>query len=439
MQKEKEVLVELENISKIFDRKVWAIKKINLKIYKGDGIGIIGPNQSGKTVLGRLIANQIRQTGGILEYNFNRGDVLSSVGFQFRDTIWPDGFKVKEIVNLYKSIYNMEDEAWLDELSSVFNIQDRWDNYLNSCNKSWLQLFSLFLAFIHKPELVILDEVSNTIGMDMKVKVLSFLKKYKEDHKATFVVISPDNSIFDYLCNRIIVMESGLILSDDYVNDWDSNTRFEDYTLKVMKTIESKEVKLKPDPVFKPILKKYEKKLEKATEIYDVFINSFDNIETVQNDKIFNKIKNINFNSQELHQKIITLASTGLNKSTIDDVKIAIKKLIKLFKDLKKQYKKVGTTHNYWRLIKRYLQKVEFFPKYLSNDLYGVFKTNKIIVDGNEITAELSKKELTQLRLLKKKYIQEEIKIMKFEAKILKRQERSKKQLRNLEQKNTSV
>ncbi|AHI53114.1 ATP-binding cassette domain-containing protein [Spiroplasma culicicola] len=433
----KDLLVELENVSKIFNQKVWAIKKINLKIYRGEGIAVIGPNQSGKTVLGRLIANQIKQTGGIIEYNFNRGDAFSSIGFQFRQTTWPEGFKVKEVVELYKNIYDIQDEGWLDELSNVFQVAPRLDKTLNSCNRSWLQLFALYLAFLHKPELIVLDEVSNTIGLDMKTKVINFLKKYKEEHNATFVIMSPDNSLFEALCSRIIVMESGLVLSDDYVDQWSEGENFEIYTTKLMNAIEEQQTQLKPDPVFKPILRKFENKLSKFNEVYDKFINNEQVSALIEEDSIVIKIKNINFHVQELLSRMNILASSALSKTNIDNVKIENKLLLKLIKKLVRLNKKNHKSEEYTlkKPVNQFLKGIESFTKYLRVDIHDTFKNNKVIVYGNEITAELSKKEMTQLRFLKKKYIQEEIRIMKLEARILKRQER----IRQIDEKNKVI
>ncbi|AGR41449.1 ATP-binding cassette domain-containing protein [Spiroplasma taiwanense] len=424
----KELIVVLENVSKIFNKKVWAIKKINLKIYKGEGIALIGPNQSGKSVLGRLIASQIKQTGGIIEYYFSNGDALSSIGFQFRQTSWPDGFKVKDIFELYKNIYNMKDKEWLDEILNVFDISSRWEKTLSMCNNSWLQLFSIALAILHKPEFVVLDEVSSTIGIDFKVKVLSFLKKYRDENKATFIIISPDETTFNYLCKRIIVLDNGLIISDDYISEWNENLDFDKYSLQIMQAIAEKEVNINPDPVFKPILRKYESQLEKFRAKFLTFLEK--NVQFENEEKII-YIKNINFHVNELHDQLINISTSALNKKNVDDVKNNTKKLIKLIKKTKRQFNKMDNKVEYKKSALTFFKKIAMFLKYLEEELYLNFKSSKFLVNENELTAELTKKEVTELFFLKKKYIQEEIRIMKLENRNFKRQEKIKKQTTN--------
>ncbi|AUM62840.1 ATP-binding cassette domain-containing protein [Spiroplasma monobiae] len=420
MQK-KEICVSLENVSKIFNKTVWAIKKINLKIYKGEGVAVIGPNQSGKSVLGRLIASQIKQSGGIIQYNFSGDNVMANIGFQFRQTTWPDGFKVKEVFNLYKNIHNVNDKKWIDDIINVFGIESRWEKNLSSCNSSWLQLFSIALGIIHKPELVILDEVSSSIGLDFKIKILNFLKEYKEENNATFIVISPDDATFEILCERVIVLETGFIISDDYITDWDNSLTFEKYSLSIMNAIKENEITVKPDPLFKPIIKKFDTNTEIFREKYNIFLEKNADYE---NEPYVVEIRNIDFHLNELHDILDRLNSTAINRKNLDQVILHTKMLIRIFKNTKKNINKLDPKVKYKKSALMFFSKTEKFLNYLIEDLYKSFKSNKYIAYATELTAQLSRKELEQLSSLKKKYIQEEIKVMKLENKIIRKQQK---------------
>ncbi len=422
--KNSEVTVSLENVSKIFNKKNWVIKKINLKINKGEGLAIIGPNQSGKSVLGGLIASQIKQSGGIIQYNFNNENVMANIGFQFRQTTWPEGFLVKEVFNLYKHINDIQDKEWIDELVEVFGIDLRWEKTLTSCNTSWLQLFSIALAIINRPRLVVLDEVSSSIGLDFKIKILKFLKEYKEKYEASFVVISPDDSTFELLCERVIVLDNGFIISDDHITDWKKNLTFEKYSLNIMDAISQQEIKVKPDPLFKPILKKFEENRKLFKEQYDYFLEK--NIGNEHESNIV-YIRNINYHLNELENVLVSLLSTAINRRNIEEVLLHTKMAIKIFKRTRKKVTKLDIKVKYKKSALAFFKKTEKFFNFLEEDLYNSFKSNKYIVYATELTAQLSKKELEQLSSLKKKYIQEEIKAMKLESKWVKKQQRLEK------------
>ncbi|ARU91414.1 ABC transporter ATP-binding protein [Spiroplasma clarkii] len=303
-------------MSQKFLIKKLSYQKINLKITKGEAVAIIGPNSSGKTVLGRLIASLIKPTSGIVEYNFTKGDAYTSIGFQFEHTNWPEGFKVREIVNLYVKIFAIHDEAWLEKLSNLFDINSRFDRTLNSCGSSWLKLFSLYLALVHKPELVILDEVSNSIGLDMKQKVVEFLKWYKKEYKATFIIISPDEMLFE-ICDQVIVLQNGLIASEDEISKLPQPVSYKAYITEIMRALETETVTLKPDPIFQPILKNYLVAFESFNEEYQKFM-AIKNLQTaVETSNSLTMLKNYWFHTEILHQALLKVASTALDKKIL--------------------------------------------------------------------------------------------------------------------------
>jgi len=410
-----------ENVTKIFNKKNWAIKKINLTINRGCAIAVIGPRNSGKSVLSRLIANLIKPTNGIVEYNFIKDDIYSSIGFQFEQTVWPDGFKVKEIVNLYIRIYDINDEKWLEQLAQIFDITSRWNRTLNSCSKTWLKLFSLYLAILHKPELLVLDEVSNMIGLDMKQKIIEFLKEYKKEHNATFIIVSPDGMLFEEICCKVLILQKGVIVKEESIKELlPKKNSYREYVIGIMKKLETEEIVIQPALVFKPILSKYKKYFEDLSAKYQKLTNDEKLSDLIDQRISLTMLKNYEYHTKLLYDKLWKLASTALEKKYINDVKIEIKKLLKTFKKANYLIKKEPIEFEYKETEEKIIEKILKFNKYIKKELYPIFKSNKILIGDDEITAKLSQRELLKLKALKKKYIQEEIKLMKFEQKLLK-------------------
>jgi ABC-2 type transport system ATP-binding protein len=151
---EKEILVELNNVSKIIKGE-WKVKRVDLNINRGESIGIIGQRDSGKDILTALIENKLKPTGGEIEYFFNRQKLLESVGVQISNKSWPMGFKTKDVVRLYRDIYGITDEEWMTLLIDVFELKQIWNDELINISPSWAQIVSLFVAVIHRPELLI--------------------------------------------------------------------------------------------------------------------------------------------------------------------------------------------------------------------------------------------------------------------------------------------
>lgn len=406
-------ILKLENLTKVFDNKIWALKKINLSIIRGESVAIIGPNGSGKSVLAKIISNLSEKTSGIVEYNFVKNNILHSIGYQFRDVDWPIGFVVKDVINLYKYSYGIDDEEWMDILIKTFNIEINLNKNLDGCSITWLKLFTLFLALIHKPELVILDEISNTIGIDVKNKIINFLYEYKENNNATFIFVSPDKMIFDKLCDKIVVLHNGLIIKNEYIKDMASDFEFEEFTTHIMKDIEKKTIKPKPDPVFKPILSRFE-------EFYKPYIESYENIKNklidfidkgynqIENIKV--KLKNRNHYIKVFYEQLLDISNSFLSKLKISKARKILVKLINSHKLYIKGIKRTKITDELKKMFIHYNELNTQFIIFINKKLVPIFRDDIVFVKNDDKTISMSKHELNQLKAMKQKMIHDELK-----------------------------
>lgn len=250
-------IVILDNVTKIYGKTNWIIKKVSLTINKGDCIALVGDNNAGKSILAKLIGNQISQTAGIIDYFFEEDNIFKAVGYQEREQSWPGGFKVKDILLLYLAIYEIQDKAWIDKLKDTFNVDEIINKPLNKLSIINLQLFAMFLVILHKPELLIIDEMSSSIGFETRTKIINLFKEYLSMGNSMLIVTPEDFSI-NALCTRIITMNAGEIQDDMLVNDvikqYGSTFEYMRSTVDIIKTIKRKK---KIDPTFEPLIRKY--------------------------------------------------------------------------------------------------------------------------------------------------------------------------------------
>jgi ABC-2 type transport system ATP-binding protein len=263
---EKEILVELNNVSKIIKGE-WKVKRVDLNINRGESIGIIGQRDSGKDILTALIENKLKPTGGEIEYFFNRQKLLESVGVQISNKSWPMGFKTKDVVRLYRDIYGITDEEWMTLLIDVFELKQIWNDELINISPSWAQIVSLFVAVIHRPELLILEDITSQISLDLRFQLIGFLKDYCKTTSASLIFISPEEFVFNELCDRLIAMNKGQICYDELKSDWKAGDTFENVTEKIIKKIKDKEISSE-DKVLLTTVAKFHAESEKNYKRY---------------------------------------------------------------------------------------------------------------------------------------------------------------------------
>ncbi|WP_342269088.1 ATP-binding cassette domain-containing protein [Spiroplasma endosymbiont of Aspidapion aeneum] len=400
-------VVELSNIVKIFNKDLIVLKGINLKVSYGDVIGIIGPKNSGKGVLGKIIAGDVAPSLGKLYYGFDSVSP-NNIGLQFRETSWPDGFRVKDMITLYKEIYNLEDEQWLQKLYSIFRVSDYWNNKLNKVDPLWLQLFNTFLAFLPKPKLIIIDAISTTIGVDIRKNIIDFILKYIEENDVAVIILAPDSTMFKRLCNRIILMDEGVIIKDEVIDSKARDKVYEEYLLESLKYIEENKSERILNPIYMPYIKKSLECIEIYKELYKKYIQLHFENRKLKTKKL---LLSINKWKKILFWINIVLTDLGKKIETMkrhNQIKVEISYFEKEFKKFQRYYNKSVISFKLRNDINSFLEGSYVFINFILKDLKD-FELEKTRVQKLDIINSKDK----ELERYKKKVILEEEKILK--------------------------
>ena len=124
------VVINVKNLSYSYDDKVFVLKNVNLKISKGEKIGILGESGSGKSTLAHLIAGILNPTSGIVEsdgenINRNINSWYSKIGYVPQNIFLNDA-TLKENITFYEDKNNFNQERYekavnSSQLDSVIN------------------------------------------------------------------------------------------------------------------------------------------------------------------------------------------------------------------------------------------------------------------------------------------------------------------------------
>jgi ABC-2 type transport system ATP-binding protein len=283
-------LIEVRNLNKIFKvpkkskdlskfkkRFSWfyreweekvAVKDINLDIKKGEILAYLGPNGAGKSTTIKMLTGILHPTFGSIKIFFrkNKNEIVEPINpitdrieytqklgvvFGQRSILTYD-IPVKDSFKLYKAIYGLTDEFYnkrLEYLVKMLEIEDFFETPYRMLSLGEKMRCELAASFLHKPEIVFLDEP--TIGLDAsaKIKIRKFLKKINKDEKVTIMITTHDMDDIEELCERIIFIDKGEKIFDgnlDFFKDKFSNwKRIEVYYKKVNDKEKLKEIKEK--------------------------------------------------------------------------------------------------------------------------------------------------------------------------------------------------
>lgn len=232
-------LLEINTVSKVFSfksngkiKKLTAVNNVNLKIFEGETLGLVGESGCGKSTLGNLIMNLHRPSGGDINYRGKSIFSLSKIEHQqFRkevQLIFQDPFAslnprkqigsvLQEVLHVHQ-IGNSKQERSIIIMNLLKDVglpSESYNKYPHEFSGGQRQRINIARAIILKPKVLVCDESVSALDISVQAKVLNLLNMLKEKHQFTYIFVSHDLSVVKYMSDRIAVMQSGSLIEID--------------------------------------------------------------------------------------------------------------------------------------------------------------------------------------------------------------------------------
>lgn len=205
-------LIELKKIEKSFGKNK-VLKNINLELPEGEVVAVMGPNGSGKTtmlksILGLVIPDSgkiyVKNKDSSIDFNYRK-----NIGYMPQTANYPDNLKVSELFHIVKDIRG-EDTQVDEELVEEFRLREIYNKYFGQLSGGYKQRVTGAIAFLFKPEILILDEP--TASLDPLSCEIMRKKIMKEKTKKRLIIITSHISAeAEELADRLIYILEGKI------------------------------------------------------------------------------------------------------------------------------------------------------------------------------------------------------------------------------------
>ena len=231
MTDEKKVLLKAEGLVKNFHVPggvVSSVAGVDLEIYCGETLALVGESGCGKSTLGRLLLHLIEPTAG--KVIFDGADLGAMSARELRairqrmQIIFQDPFsslnprmKVGKIIEEPMKIHGLypdkkEREAKVRELMEHIGIRPEYYNrYPHQFSGGQRQRVGIARALAVHPELVVCDEPVSALDVSIQAQILNLLRDLQQDFHLTYLFISHDLSVVRYIADRVCVMFLGRI------------------------------------------------------------------------------------------------------------------------------------------------------------------------------------------------------------------------------------
>lgn len=204
-------MIQISNINKSFNKRC-VLKNISFDIEQGKCIALIGKNGAGKSTLIDILIGNVNANSGEI---FDKHKLLQSENrsIMFQKTMFPDQLKVIEIINLYQSFY--ENPLPLEEIIELTKFDSsQLNQFVNKLSGGQQRLLDFVLSLIGQPQLILLDEPTSTMDIEIREYFWSIIENLKEDNR-TILYTSHYIEEVERMSDKIILIENGEIILND--------------------------------------------------------------------------------------------------------------------------------------------------------------------------------------------------------------------------------
>lgn len=202
------------------------LKDVSFDIYRGEIVGLVGESGSGKTTLSRAILGLIHDFDGQIIHHSQRPQMVFQDPFSSLNPAHSIGWILEEPLRVQGKLNAAQRrEAVLEALEQVGLGTDYFDRRPRELSGGQRQRVSIACAVISRPGLVIADEPVSALDVTIQAQILRLLVDLRKQYDLSYLFISHDLNVVYQICNRVLVMQHGVIVEQNTVDELFRNPR----------------------------------------------------------------------------------------------------------------------------------------------------------------------------------------------------------------------
>jgi ABC-2 type transport system ATP-binding protein len=198
-----------------------ALKGVDLIIDEGEFFALLGPNGAGKSTLINILAGLAKPTSGsikVMGYDVIQDyqNARRSLGIVSQELVFDPFFNVREMLRFQAGYFGKgrENDDWIDEVIEGLDLQDKTNTNMRMLSGGMKRRALIAQALVHKPPVIVLDEPTAGVDVELRKKLWQFIKKLNQKGH-TIVLTTHYLEEAETLCNRVAMMDHGEIVALD--------------------------------------------------------------------------------------------------------------------------------------------------------------------------------------------------------------------------------
>ena len=220
-----DTVVSVQNLVKKYKNQ-YAVKNLSFTVKKGEIIGLLGPNGSGKTTTINCILSLLQFDSGQIKI-FDKTmrpsayDLKQKIGVIFQEVAVFDELTVYENIDYFCGLYikdKVTRKSYIKDAIKLVGLEKFQKHRPKQLSGGLLRRLNIACGIAHKPELIFLDEPTVAVDPQSRNNILNDIKKLR-DHGATVIYTTHYMEEVEELCDRVIILDNGQIIASGTVDE----------------------------------------------------------------------------------------------------------------------------------------------------------------------------------------------------------------------------
>lgn len=229
--REKEIVIKIDHLKKSFGN-INVLDDINLQIYKGENLVILGRSGTGKSVLIKCLVRLIESDKGTMtvlgekvnELNGNKLDKLrEKIGFLFQSAALYDSMTVRENLEfplrLSSNMKKKEMNSRVHEVLENVGLSNAIDKMPSDLSGGMRKRIGLARTLMMKPEIILYDEPTTGLDPITSKEISQLILDVQKKYNTTSIIITHDIECTRITSNRIVMLKNGLLHAEGNFKD----------------------------------------------------------------------------------------------------------------------------------------------------------------------------------------------------------------------------
>ena len=292
--------LDIKNVSKDYrlqgGKHLQALDDITFDVKQGEIFGLLGPNGAGKSTLINILAGTVIKSGGIVnvwgfDLDLNPRQVRASIGIVPQEVNVDPFFTPRKLLDIQAGMYGVSKKDRItDKILELTSLTDKADSYMRSLSGGMRRRLLVAKAMVHQPPILILDEPTAGVDVDLRQKLLENVKELNRQG-VTIILTTHYLQEAEELCDRIAIINHGKIVALDKTENLLSQIHLKKIKFKVknfknigekldnnlvIEYLKNNEISIKYDKTINNIENIISKIKEKGLEIEDIMTEDAD-------------------------------------------------------------------------------------------------------------------------------------------------------------------